>query len=157
MAKVKMVLSWCIPMVLITVGLITPAIAEAKSIKIWPDQVKAAQPNIDYYQSVGKCRNNIFYAPLTLPVGATISRATFYHLGEGSPASTQLLVVRVRMGEVTETLGSGVSADSTGEIIQVDIVSFDDPIIRAGYRYYIFVQSANNNSNFLGAKITYHE
>jgi len=41
MPKGKIVLSWWVPIVLISVALMTPVVAQAGSIKIWPDQLKA--------------------------------------------------------------------------------------------------------------------
>jgi len=37
MAKVKMVLSWYIPMLLITVALMIPIVVQAGALQIWPD------------------------------------------------------------------------------------------------------------------------
>ena len=88
MAKVKMVLGWCIPMVLITVALLTPAVAQAKSLTIWPDQFKPLEPNSQHWQDVTMIANGYFYAPFTLPLGAKITKVIYYHQRE--VASTQL-------------------------------------------------------------------
>jgi hypothetical protein len=73
MKKVKMVLNWCIPVVLIAVALMTPAVAEAKSIKIWPDQLILQEPSSGYYRSIYDVRNGSFNFILNLPSGATIT------------------------------------------------------------------------------------
>jgi hypothetical protein len=154
MAKVKMVLSGCIPVVLITVALMTPAIAEAKTITIWPDQFKPLEPNSQHWQDVTMIANGYFYAPFTLPLGAKITKVIYYHRAE--EASTQVRIYRVKMGTQPESLASGSSADSTETIIPVDVVFTGDPIIRAGNRYYIWVYSGSATW-FMGAKITYQE
>ena len=153
MAKVKMVLGWWIPMVLITVALMTPAVAEAKTIKIWPDQLKTMGPNSQYFDNIAGVSNGSFYAPLTLPLGAKITKVIYYHYGE-TQNLTEVRILRVMMGAQTDLLASGYSTNSTGAIIPVDVVFDGDSIIRAGYRYYIWVYSAGGTW-FKGAKITY--
>ena len=159
MAKVKMVLSWCIPMVLITVALMTPAVAQAGSLQIWPDQLKPEEPVTGYTQNYLQVSNGAFSAPLKLPVGARITKATYYHQGYGG-AFTYIYITRVKMGGVPEDVMLQTSEDSTGEIIPVNIpLSIDpigDPIIRPGYRYYVSV-NANDASYIWGVKINYQE
>ena len=154
MARAKMVLGWCIPMVMITVALLTPAGAQAKSLTIWPDQFKPLEPNSQHWQDVTMIANGYFYAPFTLPLGAKITKVIYYH--EGEEASTQVRIYRVKMGTQPESLAFGSSTDSTETIIPVDVVFDGDPIIRAGYRYYIWVYSGSATW-FHGAKITYRE
>ena len=154
MARTKMVLGWCIPVVMITVALLTPAVAEAKTITIWPDQFKPLEPNSQHWQDVTMIANGYFYAPFTLPLGAKITKVIYYH--EGEVASTQVRIYRVKMGTQQEDLAYGSSADTTETIIPVDVVFDGDPIIRAGYRYYIWVYSGSATW-FHGAKITYRE
>jgi len=155
MARAKMVLSWCIPLVLITVALMTPAVAEAKSIKVWPDQLRPLSPNNPYSQAPTNVSNGTFYAPFTLSVGAKITKVTYYHFGEESP-STTVTIHRAKMESPPDQLASGSSTDSTEKIIPVDVVFTDDPIIRAGYRYYIWV-TCSGACWFHGVKITYQE
>ncbi len=157
MAKTKMVLNCWIPMVVITVALLVPAVAQAGSIKIWPDQLKPVIPSSPYQQSVSVVCNGIFYAPFTLPVGATITKITYYHMGQTTPAGTSLNIFRLKMGGHREQLAAGNSTDSTGEIVPVDVPTPTDSTIRAGYRYYIGIMSTNENSNFMGVKITYQK
>jgi hypothetical protein len=154
MKKVKKVLSWCIPLVLITVALMTPAITQAGSIKIWPDQLKPQEPNSQHWQDVSMISNGYFYAPFTLPLGAKITKVIYYH--EAEEAYTQVRIYRVKMGTQPESLAFGSSTDSTETIIPVEVVFSGDPIIRAGYRYYIWVYSGSATW-FHGAKITYQE
>jgi len=142
---------------LIIVALMTPGVAQAKSIKIWPDELKAMEPNREYFQSYSSARNNFFYAPFILPSGARITKITYYHRGTGSPASTQVIVDHIKMGNDGETPASESSADSTGDIIRVGVAIEGDPVIRVGYRYYIRVLSDNDNSWSMGAIITYQE
>ena len=155
MARVKMVLNWWIPMVLIIFALISPAIAEAKSLKIWPDQLTPTEPNSQYWQGVEDISNGYFYEPLTLPLGAKITKVIYYHLAE-EPNSTWFRIYRVKMGFREEELAHGSSTDSTETIIPVDVVLTGDTIIRAGYRYYIWVYSGSATW-FRGANITYQE
>ena len=158
MAKVKMVLSWWIPMVLITVALMVPTIAGAAgSIKIWPDQLKPQEPSSGYSQTFLEVCNGVFNTPLTPPVGARITKITYYHLGRSSEPSTFLNVYSIKMGAYAQPVGSGSSTDSTETNIPVEVVLFGDGIIKAGYRYYITVYSANENSYFGGVKINYQE
>ena len=146
-------------MLLITVALMTPAIAEAASIKIWPDQLKPTWSNSDYYQDVTNARNGTFTAPISLPAGARLSKITYYHWGNDRvpPAMTYLIFFRIKMGNESEELGIGSSQDSTGEIIPVDVQLTGDLIIRAGYRYYIEAYSGYPESYFLGVKIDYQK
>ena len=106
MSKMKTILGWCIPVVLIAVALMTPAVAQAGSIKIWPDQLKPMVPNADYAQSVTVALGGVFYASLTIPVGARITKITYYHSGDGSPALTSLAIGRVKMGSCQRQLGT---------------------------------------------------
>jgi hypothetical protein len=160
MAKVKVVLNWWIPIVLITVALMVPTIAGAAgSLQIWPDQLKPEEPVTGYIQNYLQVGNGAFSAPLKLPVGARITKATYYHQGYGG-AFTNIYITRVKMGGVPEDVMLQTSEDSTGEIIPVDVpISVDpigDPIIRAGYRYYVQV-NANDSSYIWGVKINYRE
>jgi hypothetical protein len=156
MAKVKMVLSWWIPILLISVALMTPTIAEAKSIKIWPDQLILPDPSSGYVQSIWDVRNASFYAILNLPSGATITKITYYHRSN-SGGTTSVIVQRMKMGGQPETIADVESADSTGLIIPVNGVPTGDPVIRPGYRYYMEVYSPDISSSVLGVKITYQE
>ena len=158
MGKVKMVLSWWIPMVLITVALMTPAVAEAKSIKIWPDQMRPIDPTSYYRQEVSYVSNSSFYAPINVPVGARITKITLYHYGMGSPALTEIQIFRTKMDNVTEFLLSANSSDSTGQVVPVDLsLSAEFGTIRTGYRYFFRVTSQNTASQIKGVKITYQE
>ena len=155
MSKLKMVLGWCIPVVLIAFALMTPAIAQAGSKTIWPDQLKCLEPSSQYWQDVTMVANGYFYAPFTLPSGAKITKVIYYHSGEiGS--STQVMIYRVRMGTQPGELAVGFSTDATETIIPVDVVFSGDPIIRPGYRYYIWVY-CGSATWFHGVKITYRE
>ena len=155
MTKAKMGLGCCIPMVLIVVALMTPVVVQAGSIKIWPDQLKPMEPNSQYWQTVTDISNGYFYAPFTLPSGAKITKVIYYHSGEiGS--STQVMIYRVRMGTQPGELAVGFSTDATETIIPVDVVFSGDPIIRPGYRYYIWVY-CGSATWFHGVKITYQE
>jgi len=160
MAKMKMVLSWCIPVVLITVALMAPAVAEAKSLKIWADQLKPELPSSGYYQNFFEVRNGAFFTPLALPVGARITKITYYHRGYSGGVSS-IYIYRFKMGGVPEDVAMGYSEDQTGEIIPVNApISVDpvaDPIIRAGYRYYIHAELPNESSCILGVTITYQQ
>lgn len=159
MTKAKMVLHCCIAVVLIALALTTPTVAQSgsfKTIKIWPDQLIPEEPNRDYYQTVTDARNNRFYALLDLPNKAEISGITYYHFGDSSPAVTSLTILRIKMGNFSEELGFG-NAWSIGTIIPVKVVFTGDHVIREGYRYYIEVMSANPDSFFMGAQITYRE
>jgi len=162
MAKVKMVLGWCIPMALIIVALMAPAVAQAGTLQIWPDQLKIENPVpvTGYNQNHLRVGNGGFSAPLKLPVGTRITKVTYYHLGLSSGAYTYIYIARVKMGNGSEDVWAQSSEDSTGTIIPVDVpLSVDpigDPIIRPGYRYYVIV-NANDASAIFGVKINYRE
>jgi hypothetical protein len=159
MAKVKMVLSWWIPIVLITVVLMTPVIGQAKAIKIWPDQLIPDKPIGEYYQSHVELRNGNFEFTLNLPLGARITKVTAYLQGYDGQVS-QVTIYRVKMEAYYETFGSiaeGYSDDSTGDVLPIDVVISGDPIIRAGYRYFVLVFTPNDMNIFRGMKITYQE
>ena len=135
-----------------------PAIAEAKSIKIWPDQLRPIHPNAgDYWLCIFHAGNGGFQAPLKLPVGAKITKATYYHTGTSSEASTFLNIYSIELGGIAQPVGSGSSTDSTGYNIPVEIELFGETTIHAGRRYFISVYSANEDSYFLGLKINYEE
>ena len=152
-----MVLSCCIPMVLIAVALMTPAVAQAESITIWPDQLIPEIPASSYQQSISSVSNGSFYFPITIPVEARIVRVIYYHIGEVEPASTKFIVRSVKLGNESEVIGKEDSTDATGAIIRVSVPITGDPNIKTGYRYYIRVESDNENSMFLGARIVYEE
>jgi hypothetical protein len=159
MAKVKIVLNWCIPMVLITVALMTPVTAQAGSIKIWADQLKPSVPSfggspVGYMQDFAEVRNGYFFAPLKLPLGVRITKVTYYHRAFPG-ASTSAWIQRVKMGDYPEVVANGDSIDDSGEIIPVDLVFFGDRIIRPGYRYIVQIFSSNDLSFVSGVIINY--
>ena len=159
MAKVKMVLNWWIPIVLITVALMTPVIAQAGSVKIWPDQLKPYMPwdggsPEGYYQTILEVRNGGFFAPLNLPLGAKITKVTYYHLGYPG-ASTAVSIERVKMGGFPDLVADGGSIDDSGDSILVEVPFTGDRIIRPGYRYYVQVGSLNNLGFIKGVIINY--
>jgi hypothetical protein len=160
MAKVKMILNWCIPIVLVSATLLTPIVAQAGSLKIWPDQLKATDPGCAYYQDAYSlaAEGCSFTAPITLPVGARITKITYYRIGY-TGALTSFNLVRAKMGNEPNTLAEQGS-DNVAEIEAVDVPFTveppGDPVIRAGYRYHIHVESLGW-AQFLGAKIDYRE
>jgi hypothetical protein len=153
MTKVRML---SIPVVMIVVALMIPAITEAGSVKIWPDQLRPVYPNDPYEQGAYRAANGTFYASVTLPPGVTIVKISYFHVGETSPAQTSLGFFRAKMGKPREQLAGGSSTDSTAVIIPVNVSITGDPIIKAGYRYYIGVTSNYTDSLFLGVIITYN-
>jgi hypothetical protein len=155
MKKMRMVISCFIPLVLIVVALLIPAIAEAAILQIWPDQLNPTVPNDPYAKGIFAATGGTFYAPFTLPKGARITQITYYHYGEASPAGTSFAIFRLMMGNAREQLAIGSSTDSTAFIIPVVVSITGDQVIRKGFRYYIGVVCDNANSNFLGVKITY--
>jgi hypothetical protein len=153
MKKTKMVMSIGIPLIL--VALMIPAIVEAGSIKVWPDQVKPISPLTPYYHSIAGVTNNIFEVPLALPVGARIIKVSYYHLGGASPAETRVVLRRLKLGGDGGEIADQSSTDATSTIITVDVPITGDPIVKAGYRYYLVIECTNGNSYFMGAKIIY--
>jgi hypothetical protein len=161
MAKVKMVLSWWIPVVLIALVLMTPVIGEAKSIKIWPDQLIPGKPlaNGEYYQDHFELRNANFYFTLNLPVGARITKVTAYLQGYDGQASL-VTIWRVKMEAYEDSLlavADGYSNDSSGAVIPTEIPIVGDSIIRGGNRYFVQIFTPNELNIFRGMKITYQE
>ena len=159
MKKIKMLLNCCIPIVLITVTLMTPAITQAGSIKIRPDQLILARPNanVQPFQAVSNVSDGYFYSPLILPVGAKIIKVTYYHVGFGNPVATSGWIYRNKFASLSDALANGSSTDATTAVIPVDVPLIGDPIIRKGYQYMILLYSANFSSSILGAKIDYQE
>jgi hypothetical protein len=155
MKKMRMVISCCIPMVLIVVALLIPMIAEAAVLQIWADQLRPTVPNNPYSQGIFAATSGAFYAPFTLPIGARITQITYYHYGEIDPANTEFFLFRLKMGYGREQLAGGSSTDFSATIIPVIVTITGDPVIKKGYRYYIGVTSDNADSNFLGVRITY--
>ena len=154
MKKVKMVSNWRILMVLITVALMTSAIAQAKSLKIWPEQLILPDPSTGYYQTIFEVRNATFYAILSLPSGTTITKITYYH-SSNSGATSLVIVRRQKMGGYPENIAQGQSTDSTANTIPVDVVLTGDPVIRSGYRYFVEVSSNDVSTSVSGVKIDY--
>jgi len=150
----KAMMNFRIPLVFAV--LMIPAVVEAESINVWPDQLKPVNPTVAYMQSVDEARNGLFYAPIYLRVGAKIVKVTYYHLGARSPALTAAKLMRVKMGEVPQKLADKSSSDSTGEIIPVDVPITGESVVKPDYRYYLSIESSNDNSFFMGAKVTYH-
>jgi len=161
MAKVKVVLNWWIPIVLITAALMAPAISQAGSLKIWPDQLKAdVSLGSAYYQTPFNlaAENGMFRAPITLPVGARITKITYYRTGYAQ-TSTGFSLMRIKMGNTSDAVADIFEQFSVnGDIEAVDVPFHMDPpadrAIRAGYRYFIEVTS-NGWAIFWGAKIDY--
>jgi len=162
MKKVRMVLSCWVPIVLISVALMIPAVAQAGSIKIWPDQLKVSEPGCAYYQDVFSLGAEAcdFTAPITLPVGARITKITLYRIVYPD-ATTSLSLERIKMGNLGIAIAEGEGSISVVEDIEAVNVPFvvdppGDPVIRAGYRYYIHVW-AGGWAQFRGAKIDYRQ
>jgi hypothetical protein len=164
MEKMKSILSWCIPVVLIAVALVSATSADAKTIKIWPDQLKPLMPfdggsPEGYYQNAFELRNGGFYFPLNLPVGTRITKVTAYLQGYNGETST-VSIIRVKMEAYEDSFGylaDGFSSDSTGTVIPVDIEIVGDPIIKAGYRYSILLRIPDEQNILRGITITYQQ
>jgi hypothetical protein len=112
-------------------------------------------PNVAYGQFVDRVMNGNFFASFTLPVGARIVKVTYYHAGGSAPVATGLQIARTKMGMVPELLADQTSTDVTGVPIPVDVPITGDPVIKAGYRYFIMAGSSNANSLLMGVKIIY--
>jgi len=136
-----------------------PGLGEAGSITIWPDQL---QPTGVYgpaiYQSIEEVFGSaavVFYAPVKLPVGATITSVTYYHLGYGSPANTNVSLFRVKFGQTSEMLAYGSSTDASGSITEVPVSITGAATVQGGYRYGVTAASFNSDSAIRGIKIKY--
>ena len=154
MAKMRKVILATVGVVLI-VTFIVPAIVDAGSLKIWPDQLKPTSPAFSYVQPGFLVSNGTFYAPVALPSGSRVVKLSYYHRGTSAQASTALSIVRMQMGNASELMGSQSSTDATGTVIPVDVSITGDPIIKKGYRYYVVVSADNTSSNVQGVKIVY--
>ncbi len=130
-----MILNWCIPMALITVALMAPTIAGAAgSIKIWPDQLIPTDP------SRGKNYQDHLLSPRKEFRSVDFSQCLQHK--DGGLCSTRWERIFNRLDRNKHP---------------VEVVLFGDGIIKAGYRYYITVYSANEDSYFWGVRINYQE
>ncbi len=57
----KAMMNFRIPLVFAV--LMIPAVVEAESINVWPDQLKPVNPTVAYMQSVDEARNGLFMHP----------------------------------------------------------------------------------------------
>jgi len=161
MEKVKMVLIWCIPLVLIAVALATPVVVQAaptiRHLYIWPDKLIPVYSNRGNAQSVELVAGqNEFYYPVYFEVGTTINKILYYHLGSSDDAYTWLMFRRIYFGynnQPQELVFIDCSINNN-EMVECQ-TAFKPFKIKEGCRHYISVYAHTNASYFMGAVIVY--
>jgi hypothetical protein len=159
MKKGKRLLSWFIPLVLVTVVLMTPGIDQAgssKDITIWPDELRPTEFNEFSWVDSSGVGPGSFYAPIKFPVGVKLMSLNYYHFGyEGKEAYTRAILFRVKMGNHPEVIADVDANFSNGEIIQVGAAIANTAIVKQGYRYYVVVHCNTTYSMVMGVKVLY--
>lgn len=109
-----------------------------------------------------------FTANVTLPVGATITRLTYFHWKAPAAAGkTAVTLFRTKMGAGFDVAAEGklMVANSSAEAplgLPPQVVSTTAPanpgsdlVVRAGYRYFVTVTCENKNNWVNGVKVVY--
>jgi hypothetical protein len=136
-----------------------PQLVEARVFNIWPDRLQPTQSDYGYRRQLdfvsGLNGNCFFTAEVKLPVGTTITRLQYFHRGFTN-ANTSVVLFRVKMGQVEQLMTFATSTQSDGSIVPVnDPGAVGNPLVAAGYRYYVRVFCANENSTVRGVRVFY--
>jgi hypothetical protein len=143
-------------------ALLATGTAEARTKRIWPDQLQPMKPGETYWVmptlAMSSSAGQGFWAPVSLPAGSRITSIVYYHAnfdGVSLGDTSEVTLYRTKMGVEPENLGEGSCGPlSSGTLVPVTISSFTDPVIRAGYRYFLLaIPSAN--AGFGGIEIHY--
>ncbi len=96
-----------------------------------------------------------FHAVVKLPIGSTVKKLNYYHVGVGPSPETYVILERIKMGGLPETLVRAESIDNSGDIISVVEPVVKNNRVTSGYTYYVIVYSQGTTSSILGIKISY--
>lgn len=97
-----------------------------------------------------------FYKVVTLPVGSTITKLTYYHNGVGTSPFTSVQLMRIKMGGTYEELVNVTSEkDTAGGVIPVTVAVKANNKVSKGYTYFVFAICRGATSGIHGIKINY--
>ncbi len=132
--------------------------AGVKIIK--PNQLEPTYKTSEYYRTpdtiwAAGTSPVHFTAEIKLPIGKTVKKIIYYHVGYGTPFTAAFLY-RAKMGEPFEEMASVGTNDVTdGTIIPVEDNVIDFAKIKSGYTYWVYVISSDPTSQIHGVKIFY--
>ena len=135
-----------------------PHLAEAGSIRIWPDQLRP-QSHLSYsvaemeeryafygYVTTGAHDNECYlFAPVDLPAGATVTKLKGYMQGNSDTPFTSVTLYRIRIGNIREQMAR-VQHDERSGVVTVTDNTVDYASVKEVYRYYIEVYAYAVNS-----------
>ena len=136
-----------------------PCSAGAASISIRPDQFRPCDPSDPYNYQEPACAKGDggeaeYFAVISLPVGRTITRLTFYHQGvAGSWSEVDLLRNQFREPEQYVTW-VGAIVDTGGGVIERYTGTIDRPLVKSGYTYWVRVIVGHGNAVY-GVRVHY--
>ena len=135
--------------------------AAAADIAVWPDQVIPTSANgfVSYatkFYTTNAGGN--YYAPLELPVGATITRLTLYRSTFSGAAQTLVALTRMKIGQAGENLAMVDITEANNAITPHSTASVTTPAVEAGYRYFLMFYTYNTTGTGVihGAKVRYN-
>lgn len=139
-----------------------PYAAEARNVKIYPDQFKPVNPSDPHnLQSssylYGDGGDATYYAVVKLPVGTRVTRVVLFHSSD-SVAGTSCLLYRFQFGAAVpydRTMASFFCTGNTGNAATaVAYTTISYPKVRSGFRYWVKVDVGNGN-RLHGVKVVY--
>lgn len=140
---------------------LTPAILPAASITIWPNQLSVrylgspAEIVPTYASAAGGGSTPCFFtAPVSLPVGSTVTRLRYYYRHYGLK-NTTVTLRRYTMGQPETDMAVVSFTGDNAAITAVTTNTIAFPVVTAGYRYYVDVTSSGNAAQIHGIKIFY--
>ena len=158
----------CAAAVALTIFPVSPA--GAVVVDVIPSQMIAADAGTEFRATPQFLGSNstdpnhvaIFYAPLTLPVGATITKVVLYYQGDPQ-GETWLFLRRAKImtgsSDDTDQVLAHVSNLTTSQPGVIAAILPFTPgavqVVQKGWTYYLMLQLESNAPQFYGAKVTY--
>ncbi len=145
----------------LTLLLALPVVSQAGVAIVWPDSfsvVDSADEVVkapDGMRATGATTNAEFVAPVNIPIGRTITRLAYFHLGYNTASGTTVTLYRIWLGKEAEEMASASSTDDTGTIITVVDTTIDTPVVAPGYRYFVKAKSVDSDAAILGVRIIF--
>ncbi len=152
----------CLP-ALVSVLVVLCAPCEATVLQIWPDQLKPTGYSTSYYQLPSELRITDttkevdFFAPVSIPVGRTITKMHYYRSAFAANPTTVVLY-RVKMGQKPSLVALGYSvAVTNGDIVLVSCALGNAVVVEKDYRYFVrvFIDNQDSDTAVQGIKIVY--
>jgi hypothetical protein len=149
--------------------ILTASVSWATVIRVLPTEMIAAEAGIPFFALPNVLRNGstdpnnvaVFYAPLNLPVGATITKVVLYYWpDEVGRTSLDLRRSKMMVGssDTDQVIATAYSLTSIpAGVIAMPLAFTPDAVavVQKGWTYYLVLVLESDRPEFRGAKITY--